>query len=452
MKKFAADLTTDLVEFSGTQDTCASPSTLVEQSLAEVLSDVVHTDQVSVESHFFDDLGADSLVMAQFCARVRKRGDLPAVSMKDIYQHPTIRSLAAALPAVAPLPVAPSPPLQGVLADVLAGVMHTEQVPVDSHFFDDLGADSLVMAQFCARVRKRGDLPSVSMKDIYQHPTISSLATALHAAAPPAATAAPSLEGVLAEVLAGVVHVERVPVDSHFFDDLGADSLVMAQFCARVRKRADLPSVSMKDIYQHPTIRSLATALAAARRADAPSQSSAPAVRRRSRWRGAGQHAASTSLCGALQLLIFLGYSYLAGVGRRPGLRVDLCRLRRGRRLPAVGRCSAARCSSVLCTLPIVAKWVLIGRWKPREIRVWSLGYVRFWVVKTLVRSNPLVCCSSARRCTSLYLRALGAKIGRGVRDPLPERAGVHRPAHHRRRHGDPQGLVLQRLPGPRRA
>ena len=28
--------------------------------------------------------------------------------------------------------------------------------------------------------------------------------------------------------------VERVSVDSHFFDDLGADSMVMAQFCARV--------------------------------------------------------------------------------------------------------------------------------------------------------------------------------------------------------------------------
>ena len=36
----------------------------------------------------------------------------------------------------------------------------------------------------------------------------------------------------------------------------------MARFCARVRKRADLPSVSMKDIYQYPTVRSLAAALA----------------------------------------------------------------------------------------------------------------------------------------------------------------------------------------------
>ena len=37
------------------------------------------------------------MTMAQFCARVRKRGDLPPVSMKEVYAHPTIRSLAEAL-------------------------------------------------------------------------------------------------------------------------------------------------------------------------------------------------------------------------------------------------------------------------------------------------------------------------------------------------------------------
>ena len=55
-------------------------------------------------------------------------------------------------------------------------------------------------------------------------------------------------ERKFAEVLAEVVDVESVSPDSHFFDDLGANSLVMAQFCARVRKRPDRPSVSMKDI------------------------------------------------------------------------------------------------------------------------------------------------------------------------------------------------------------
>ena len=69
----------------------------------------------------------------------------------------------------------------------------------------------------------------------------------------------------------------------------------------------------------------------------------------------------------------------------------------------------------VLCILPILAKWVLIGRWKPQEIRIWSLAYVRFWIVKTLVRSNPLAFLSAGSPLYALYLRALGAKVGRGV-------------------------------------
>src|SRR5947199_5694533 len=87
-------------------------------------------------------------------------------------------------------------------------------------------------------------------------------------------------EGIFAEMLADVLRVDRVSVDSHFFDELGADSLVMAHFCARVRKRPGLPSVSMKDIYRYPTIRSLAKALedtAPKGTAVAPAEQPAPA-------------------------------------------------------------------------------------------------------------------------------------------------------------------------------
>ena len=40
-----------------------------------------------------------------------------------------------------------------------------------------------------------------------------------------------------------------------------------------------------------------------------------------------------------------------------------------------------------LCVLPIIAKWTLIGRWKPQEIPIWSLRYFRFWLVRTLIRA-----------------------------------------------------------------
>src|SRR6059058_6653499 len=91
-------------------DQCTDATTRVESIFAEVLADVLRVDNVSIDRHFFAELGADSLVMAHFCARVRKRGDLPSVSMKDIYRYPTIRSLAAALADVAPSSPRPAVP------------------------------------------------------------------------------------------------------------------------------------------------------------------------------------------------------------------------------------------------------------------------------------------------------------------------------------------------------
>ena len=307
---------------------------------------------------------------------------------------------------------------ESALAEVLAEVVRVEQVSVDSNFFDDLGADSMVMAQFCARVRKRPDLPSVSIKDIYQYRTIRSLATALAPAAPAASPgpAAPvSLEQVFAGVLADVLRIERVSVDSNFFDDLGADSMVMAQFCARVRKRPDLPSVSIKDIYQHPTIESLATAFGDA--APVPIESPAPT---------AVESPAATSvevpkpagtlqvvLCGALQLLIFLGYSYLTALVIAQGYEW----ISAGSGVLDIYLRSVLSCTALflfLFSVPILAKWILIGRWKPQRIQIWSLAYVRFWVVKTLVRRNPIALFTGSP-LFNLYLRALGAKVGRGV-------------------------------------
>src|SRR5581483_2445964 len=159
----------------------AGPMTGTEHILAEVLAEVVGVERVLVDSHFFADLGADSLVMARFCARVRKRADLPSVSIKDVYQHPTVRSLAAALLNAAPARVEST---EQILAETLANILGAERVSVDSNFFDDLGADSLLMARFCSRARKRPGLPPVSMKDVYRHPTIRSLATALADTAP----------------------------------------------------------------------------------------------------------------------------------------------------------------------------------------------------------------------------------------------------------------------------
>jgi len=215
-------------------------------------------------------------------------------------------------------------------------------------------------------------------------------------------------ESIFAEMLADVLRVDRVSVDSHFFDELGADSLVMAHFCARVRKRGDLPSVSMKDIYRYPTIRSLAAALA-----DVAPSSPRPAVP------AAIEPPTPTStreyiLCGVLQGLFFLAYSYLAVLVIDTGyawVSAGSSAVEMYLRLVLAG----SGAFLVVCAVPIAAKWVLIGRWKAQQIRLWSLAYVRFWIVKTLVRSSPAARLFIGTPLYLLYLRALGAKIGPGV-------------------------------------
>ncbi|MDX2702985.1 phosphopantetheine-binding protein [Streptomyces sp. PA03-6a] len=246
-------------------------------------------------------------------------------------------------------------------------------------------------------------------------------------------------ERILAETLAGVVHVEQVRVDSHFFEDLGADSLVMAHFCARLRKRPDAPSVSMKEIYRNPTVRSLAAALeeaapAASATAPAPSGSvrapsadgalGAPGV---NGYTGADPSRAAVPrpavgppsgtphyvLCATLQLAFFVAYSFGAALVLTKG--VDWIAGASGLVDTYLRAITFGSMTFVaVCVLPIVAKWVLVGRWRPRQIRIWSLSYLRFWCVKTLIRSDPLVFFHGSPLYT-LYLRALGAKIGRRV-------------------------------------
>ena len=440
----------------------AAPATgtavALERRLADLLASVVKKDDVPVDANFFYDLGADSLLMAQFCARVRKQPDLPAVSIKDIYQNPTISALAAALAPAEVASVTVQIQVQDRLAEVLSGVLDIEHVPVEADFFQDLGADSLVMAQFCARVRKQPDLPAVSIKDIYQNPTISALAAALAPAEPASATV--QVQERLAEVLAGVLGMQQVPVDADFFHDLGADSLVMAQFCARMRKQPDLPAVSMKDVYGNPSVSALAAALQVPPQQDrlqepSPAVASVPETpppMDARTW--------EYVTCGALQVLVYLGYCLLAGLLTVVG--TSGCSRTLGRAttlgepwdellgaLPAVDR---------LCRGNVRADVHPSGGGKvdhPRAFPAPGDPHLEPGLLPVLAGQDPDA--NFPARVTDgvpadhLLPAGHGRQGGPQRDDHDQPPAGLHRPAHDRGRDGHPQGRGVQRLPRPRR-
>ncbi|MFI7496789.1 Pls/PosA family non-ribosomal peptide synthetase [Kocuria sp. M4R2S49] len=212
-------------------------------------------------------------------------------------------------------------------------------------------------------------------------------------------------EEALAEALASVLRLEKVSTAANFFTDLGANSMLMAQFAGRLRKDARVPVPAMRDLYTAPTISALAERLEAV-----PVQAPAavqPGRTVRPGPLGAAQHV----LCGTLQALVFVLTTFVASFVLLEGYLFAS----KGQGLPDVlWRAFVFGTLSFIgwSLFPIAAKWVLIGRWTVQEFPIWSLAYFRFWLVKNIIRATPMRMFIGTP-IYPLYLKALGAKIGR---------------------------------------
>jgi len=178
----------------------------------------------------------------------------------------------------------------------------------------------------------------------------------------------------------------------------------MAQFSARLRGLGILPRVSMRDIYLNPTIRRLAVVLATWSRWTP----STPLARSQPCGRGSS---AEYVLCGDAAGLLFLAATYLgvllldSGYGGSPR--------RSGWRTPGTGSGVSAG-TYRRCACSDRGEVAAGRRLAPGEIRIWSTDYLRFWLIKVLIQANPLAWFAGSPMFV-WYLRALGARIGRGV-------------------------------------
>jgi non-ribosomal peptide synthetase-like protein len=179
----------------------------------------------------------------------------------------------------------------------------------------------------------------------------------------------------------------------------------MARFCAKIRQHPGLSDVSMRDIYLNPTIAKLAAHLGAAEVDEAPAPTKELPFRIPSNLEYYG--------CGALQLLFYAATGALGLWLLATGFEWTYAAVDRPAELYLRLVSYGFGTFVLLNAIPIAAKWLLIGKWKEEVIPIWSLRYFRFWLVKTLVRSAPMAAFGSPIR--NLYLRLLGAKIGRNT-------------------------------------
>ncbi len=212
-------------------------------------------------------------------------------------------------------------------------------------------------------------------------------------------------ERILATTIADILKLDSVSVEDHFFDELGANSLLMARFCARLRARPDFPPVSMRDVYLHPTVAKLAALLRG--------PASVPAVEAVEEV----FHEPSAFAywgTGALQAAFYGLYGYITLWAFDIGLDWVYDALDDWQTLYL--RCIIVGAGSFfgMSFAAIAVKWLLIGRWKVESFPIWSLRYYRFWLVMTMMRTAPVVLFTGSP-LYSLYLQLLGARIGRNA-------------------------------------
>ncbi|MEO1159845.1 MAG: amino acid adenylation domain-containing protein, partial [Pseudomonadota bacterium] len=215
-------------------------------------------------------------------------------------------------------------------------------------------------------------------------------------------------ERLVASALAETLKLPEVSIEDHFFDDLGAHSLLMARFCSAIRDRIAAANVSMRDVYANPTVEKLAGKLDEQVTKQAPTlqefrQSATPQIT---------PSRLQYTFCGALQLATYLALgvgliaAIIAGVQWATGAIDDAAELYRRVFLCVLGFSAAS------VFIPVVAKWLLVWRWKSSSIRIWSLNYFRFWFVKLLFDLSPAHLFAGTP-LYNMWLRLLGARIGR---------------------------------------
>jgi non-ribosomal peptide synthetase-like protein len=214
------------------------------------------------------------------------------------------------------------------------------------------------------------------------------------------------LEEKIASSWAELLCVPTVSRDGDFFKDLGGHSLLAAQMVSRLRRMPELAGVSVRDVYDCPTVAKLAD-----RYAHALVRTSEAAVlaHRVSPW--------SHLVCGLAQLValygVFGGYSlqwlgpYLAYMALRHadvGVGLSL----------VVGLVALCGVPPLMLLAALATKWIVIGRFKPGRYPLWGAYYFRCWLVDNVLELAPTGFLAGTP-LLSAYYRLFGARIGKNV-------------------------------------
>ena len=198
-----------------------------------------------------------------------------------------------------------------------------------------------------------------------------------------------------------------VSLTDDFFLDLGGHSLLAVRMVSALRGNPTFAEISVLDVYQQPTIEKLAAKFENRRRPK--SQTVKEDFHPTAPWRH--------FLCGAAQFIsLFFILTFFALQWLTPYLTYTILIEEEYGFLEAIlgAFASLILFYPIMVVIPIVVKWLLIGRYTPGEYPLWGWFYFRWWFATTVEAAVP-VGYLTGTPLLNIYLRLMGAKIGRNV-------------------------------------
>ena len=207
-----------------------------------------------------------------------------------------------------------------------------------------------------------------------------------------------------------------ISIRDDFFLDSGGHSLLAARLVSELRKQPVFAGISMLDVYNYPTIEGLAArfeitglpmaaALSANFSGEGPVSRAIPIPFRRHLFCGAAQ---------LVSLLIILGFFALQWLA--PYLTYTILIEQEFDYVPAILGAFASLIAfyPVMLAVPILVKWLVIGRYRPGAYPLWGTYFFRWWFATTIEAAVP-VGYLTGTPLLNIYCRLMGAKIGRDV-------------------------------------
>lgn len=237
------------------------------------------------------------------------------------------------------------------------------------------------------------------------------------------------LEEAIAESWRQGFKLPEISVESDFFVDLGGHSLLAAQCINRLRISRGIAKVSVRDIYDHRTVRGLAKVLrergdiGAAQGGDAGESNAEKVVKELPAQKAFSEVSkAQRTFTVAVQALVSMIYY---GIIASPiaYMTVMASAVIHG----TITWKSAAFITTALgfaawpalLLLSISVKWLVIGRFKEGRYPLWGSYYLRWWIVN-LFQSLSWSEMFSGTPLMAFYWRMMGAKIGSNVTIATP--------------------------------